>query len=540
MIRELHQRPEFLNRENAMIEIVKNEKNDEELTEFSVKIRCNSEGLKALFDLTYKSFEEQRWTETKIKNPKEVKEIERLDKKTGNPKIVNLYRYDPIVPHGAFLPVWDKSSDHPDEGIWVKLWRDMLWNIVRGVPTTRIPFNNRVNGASYSQDAERIWQELQHPEKVTGQTGQYYLGAMASNAENVPSKDRVRYQFVLQFWPFVAQVYCPAVMDKDGKRTLAGYVLAIPDVANLRNFCRAFKQVLETRSQNYHKWGYLPREAIIDLPEEGALDLLLLLRNRLANEIGNQQIRRTVLGVEIIHAEKVGNSGVKIRSISYVDPITKQIDRYAQIKTTYWCPWFRKQRLLNLLHSQPESDELPNPLLKELPAWHEFDALLSRIPRKWLTDPLFSHDARELFTQEAGVTMKSEIRNYAQIVYRVCQQYVRNKLRKFEIEWDAKKQSYVKSGRPISQKDGDDKKYKIANEAFLAVRSRTENQAFIDYFVSTLYPFVGQKEFADFADTLFNKTEEIRSLTLLALSSQFPIKKHEEEIDTVPADLPKF
>ena len=136
--------------------------------------------------------------------------------------------------------------------------------------------------------------------------------------------------------------------------------------------------------------------------------------------------------------------------------------------------------------------------------------------------------------------MKSEIRNYAQIVYRVCQQYVRNKLRKFEIEWDAKKQSYVKSGRPISQKDGDDKKYKIANEAFLAVRSRTENQAFIDYFVSTLYPFVGQKEFADFADTLFNKTEEIRSLTLLALSSQFPIKKHEEEIDTVPADLPKF
>ncbi len=370
---------------------------------------------------------------------------------------------------------------------------------------------------------------MQNPDKITGQSGNYYLGAMALNPENVPIKDRVRYQFLLHFWAFVAQVYRPATLNKDGQRELAGYALAIPDVANLRNFCRVFRQVLESRKSD--KWGYLPREAVIDLPEEGALDLLnlLLLRERVAHETGDQQIRRMVLGIELINAEKVGNSGVKIRSISQVDPIKKQIDRYDQIKDAYWCPWFRKQRLLNLLRSQPESDELDVPL-KELPAWYEFDALLSRIPRKWLENPYFSHDARELFTNEAGVKMKAEIRSYVQIVYQVCQHYVLSKLEsKYDMKWNKGEKNPTQSGKSISDQDYNEKKYKIANEAFLAVRSRTEAQAFIDYFVSTLYPFVRKEEFVDFADKLFNKTDEIRALTLLALSSQFPSSKKSDD-----------
>lgn len=534
MIKELPRTPEFLNYEGAVIEISKNEKGKEKLDDFGVTIRFNLEGLKALFDLSFKSFEETRWSESKIKNAKdsEIKEVERTDRKTGKLKLVKLYSYKAIVPHGAFLSAWDKSS----EGLWVKLWRDMLWNIVRGVPTTRNPFNSRVDGTPYSKDVEELWLSLQHPEKATGQTGQYYLGAMAYTAENVPTKDWVRYQFLLIFWSFVAQVYRPAVLDKDGKRELNGYVLAIPDVANLHKFCRVFQQVLETRSRNSQRWGYLPREAIIDLPEEGALDLFLLLRDRLSSEIGDQQIRRTVLGVEVIHAEKIGNSGVKIRSISQVEPISKQIDRYAQIKNDYWCPWFRKQRLINLLQSQPESNE-PDARLEELPAWYDFEGVLSRIPRKWLTDPLFSHDANNLFETEVGVKMETEVRQYAQIVYHVCQHYVFKKLEtKFDMKWNDEKKSPVKSGQLISQEDFDEKKYKIANEAFLAVRSRTENQAFIDYFVSTLYPFIRKKEFPEFAEKLFTKTEEIRALTLLALSSQFPRRQAEEVKENSPSE----
>lgn len=518
MVQYLHLQSWFVECEGAIVEL-------KDLNEFGVKLRVNLIGLKALFNLTYQAFEEERSTETKIKDYTRVETFETTDAK-GKPKTVQRYYYKVTVPNGAFVADWDKSSDDLDKGIWVKLWRVMLWQIVRGVPATRNPFNHRVNGVSYSQDAEQVWAELQHPDKITGQSGNYYLGAMALNPENIPTRDKVRDQFLLHFWVFVAQVYCPAILDKDGHREVAGYALAIPDVANLRNFCRVFPQVLEARKSD--KWGYLPREAVIDLPKEGALDLLLLLQKRLALETGDQQLRRMVLGVEVIHAEKVGNN-VKIRSVSQVEPIKEQVDKYAQIKDAYWCPWFRKQRLLNLLSEELEDDEF-NASQQKIKPWHEFDAVLSRIPRKWLEDPYFSHDARELFNNEVGINMKTEVREYAQIVYQVCYHYVWSKLKsKYDLEWDKCK------GNSKKEDEYNEKKYKITNDAFLAVRSRTEKQAFIDYFVSTLYPFVKEKEFVEFAEALFNKSDEIRALTLLALSSQFPLSRKSKDKEEATA-----
>jgi CRISPR-associated protein Cmx8 len=517
----------------------------ENLTEFGVTLRFNKEGLAALFDLTYAAFEEERATETKIKKFERVEEVEKTDKK-GNKKLVKRYYYKTTVPEGAFLPAWDTSNDGSNQGIWIKLWRDMMWNIVRGVPTTRNPYKNRVDDASYSKDVEIAWKDLQHPEKAIAQTGQYYLGAASTNPENILIKDKARYQFLLHFWVFAAQVYCPMTLDKEGIREQAGYILAIPDIADLENFCEEFEYVLRSRSSK--TWRYLPKYAVIDLPEEGAFDLLNLLKKRVSHEVSAPRTNDLVLGVELIHAEKAGNSGVKIRSVSYVDPIQAQIDCYSQIRDAYWCPWFRKQLLLNLVRSQPKSLE-PDAPLDELPAWYEFDALLSRVPRKWLEDKknYFSHDARELFTEKVEVKTKKEIRDYAQIVYEVCQSYVLGKLRnkyemtwntakKYPVKWDKVKKLPAKPEQKISQKEFDEKKYKIANEAFLAVRSRTESQVFIDYFVSTLYPFVKASEFADFADSLFNKTDEIRALTLLALSSQFPLTPKSENSNNDKTD----
>lgn len=514
----LDTQPWFKEREGAILEL--------QQSEFGATLRLNLQGLQALFDLTYQAFSQERSTETKIKNYDRVEEVEIPDKKDKTKtKRVLKYFYTVTIPQGAFLADWDKSNDESERGLWIKLWRDMLWQIVRGVPATRNSFNHRVNGAAYSQDVQDIWQQLQHSDRIIGQSGNYYLGAMAANSENVPTKDKVRYQFLLHFWVFVAQVYCPAVLDKDGKREPTGYALAIPDVANLKNFCRVFPQVLRERDLN--KWGYLPRDSVIDLPEEGVLDLLLLLRDRIGRETGDQQLRRLVLGVELIHAEKVGNN-IKIRSISTIEPIKEQIDKYEAIKKSYWCPWFRKQRLINLLRKQTDAEE-PNTNLPKIQPWSDFDAVLSRIPRTWLQDANFSHDAHNLFTDEIGIKMKKEIREYAQIIYDVSQSYVIGKLEsKYKMRWDKKKKSYFQDGKPIPQKEFDEKKYKIANEAFLAVRSRTENQVFIDYFVSTLYPFIKQDEFVNFVEVLFNKTDEIRALTLLALSSQFPLTKKEE------------
>lgn len=520
--------PWFQERERAILEL-------HHLNEFGATLKLNLQGLQALFDITYQAFSEERSTETRIRRYDREEEVEVPDKKDKTKtKRVLKYFYTVTIPQGAFLADWDESNDSSERGLWIKLWRDMLWNIVRGVPATRNSFNHRVNGAAYSQDVQDIWEELQNLDKITGQSSNYYLGAMAINAENVPTKDKVRYQFLLHFWVFVAQIYCPAVLDKDGKRELAGYALAIPDVASLKNFCRVFPQVLKAR--NVNKWGYLPSEAVIDLPEEGALDLLLLLRDRIGRETGDQQLRRLVLGVELIHAEKIGNN-IKIRSISTVEPIQEQIDKYALIKKLYWCPWFRKQRLINLLQKQTDEEEL-NTNLSKIQPWSDFDAVLSRIPRSWLQDSTFSHDARNLFEQEIGIKMKKDIRDSTQIIYQVCQGYVIGKLEsKYKMKWDKDKKSYFKDGKPIPQKEFDEKKYKIVNEAFLAVRSRTESKVFIDYFVSTLYPFVKQDEFVSFVEVLFKQTDEIRAVTLLALSSQFPLARKEDnqpfEVDAV-------
>ncbi|MEM9272593.1 MAG: type I-MYXAN CRISPR-associated protein Cmx8 [Cyanobacteria bacterium P01_F01_bin.143] len=531
MTRELRQQPWFDERDNPVVEFI-------EIKEYSATIKLNLEGLKSLFDFAYKAKIEIRWTTKKDKKRNyqedEIRTGEKKilvgKKKTEKIKLITEYQYKVVVPHGAFLPIWDKSSDK----LWIKLWRDMLWNIIRGVPATRNSFNNRCDGNVYYQDAEKLWQELKTPDKQVGQSGNYFLGAMASNADNIPTKDIVKYQFLLHFWVFVAQVYCPMVLDKDGKRQFAGYTIAVPDVANLRNFCKVFPKVLQARDTN--KFGYLPSASVIDLPEESALDLTrLLLSDRVAQEIGSQQIRRLILGVEAIYAEKVGNS-VKIRSVNYLEPVKEQRDRYAQIRQVYWCPWFRKQRLINLLNSQPESN-LPNAPLKEIPGWIGFDVVLSRIPRKWLLDPYFSHDARELFNIEGEIKMKKDVRKEADIVYKVCQSYILGKLAsKYNIEWSKKKKKYIdtKTKQIISDQDNGDKyKKKIANEAFLAVRSRTEEQAFISYFADTLQPLIRKEEFADFANKLFNQTSEIRALTLLALASQFPItKKSEDNIDS--------
>lgn len=525
MVRELRQQPWFFERDNPVVKFI-------DTTEYSATLKLNLEGLKALFDLTYKALVKESATNKKrkktVNNKKVDREPDRIDEGSDKPFIY----YDPL-PHGAFLSSWDKSI----EGLWINLWRDMLFKIVKVKSASRTRFKYRMGSTFYEKDAEKLWQELQTPEKIVGLSGSYLLGAESKNAEIIKTQDKLKYQFLLQFWVFVTQVYRPAKLDKEGKRefwwqegkkNFSWYAVAIPDVANLIDFCDEFQGVLEARG--VEKYKILPREAIIDLPEEGALDLLRLLKQRISRETGSQTLEDLILGVELIHVERNDSDNkTKILSLNYVEPIMSQVDRYAEIQNAYRCPWFRKQRLLNLLNSQPKSDE-PNASLKEIPAWIGFDAVLSRIPRKWLLNPYFSHDARELFNIEGEIKVKNDIRTEAQIVYQVCQHYVLSKLEsKYQMAWNKEKKTATESGKPIAQAKFNEKKYKIANEAFLAVRSRTENQAFVDYFVSTLYPYVRKEEFAEFADKLFNQTSEIRALTLLALASQFPSSKKSEK-----------
>ena len=476
-------------------------------------LELNQTGLEYLFDEIYDaSLEEQERNQLLKKRTKEViqplreEEKEETDPKTNKTKTKKVYIYPVVVPKGSFLsdPSYDKSSDGK-KGLWIKLWRDMVWSILRGVPATRKPFEARAEG-QYNDDAIKVWQQLIQPEEFTVDLpSTYFLGAQANNAENIPFKDRARLQFLLHFWLFAAQIYVPEVIDNEGKRNFAGYAIAIPDIFKLKRFCERLSRLLSERS--IEKSGYLPRDCIVDIAIESALDIMMRLTERLTQSTGEQKTSSTVLGIDVIHTEKQGNN-IRILGVSRLNPENLMINEYIRIRNQYWSPLFRKQRLLNLVNHSP---------------WYSgFDSLLCTIPYKQITEnEYFKHDVREaLNNEESAMTEQTETKmepNIEELVFELVKNYVKRKFySKYELTW-----SNVK-GNPKEEKEYNEKKEKIAKSAFLDVRSRTEKMDFINYFVSSLCSVpqhMKSEDYVSLTKALYEDTERIRTLTLLALSA---------------------
>jgi CRISPR-associated protein Cmx8 len=503
-----------------------------QLTESSegATLEINQAGLEALFDEIYAaSAESTRETKIRVKKGEEIKpaeiiEEDVIDKKTNQPKIdkttgeiqkKKIYCYPVAIPKGSFLAdaQYDKSSDGKD-GIWIKLWRDVVWSILRGVSATRTPFEARAKG-EYKQDAIKVWQELIQPETfAVDLPSTYFLGAQSANAETVPFKDRARYQLLLHFWLFASQIYVPQIFKIDRgkeskevgeKREFVGYAIAIPDVANLKRFCDRFLKLLGERG--VEKSGYRPRDAVVDLAVESALDMMSRLNDRLIAKTGEQSTSSTILGIDVIHTEKQGNN-VRVLSSTRIDPDEPTIDKYNQIKTNCWNPLFRRQRLINLVKNRP---------------WYMgFDALLCTIPyEQSMENDYFKHDVKITFDNEATPMKESDIdrtdKNIEQLVFELVRNYVGRKLSsKYDLKW-----SDVKDN-PAEKKKYENNKEKIAKDAFLAVRSRTEQSDFVNYFVSTLCSvpqYMKPEEYVTLTKILYDETDRVRTLTLLALSA---------------------
>ena len=104
-----------------------------------------------------------------------------------------------------------------------------------------------------------------------------------------------------------------------------------------------------------------------------------------------------------------------------------------------------------------------------------------------------------------------------QLIYQIARAYVFGRLgAKYDLEWQQVKGT-------SREKDYNEKKEKVAREAFLAARSRT-GRDFVNYFTSTLCS-VGQRldeaGYLQIARALHDEgeVEHVRSLTLLALSA---------------------
>jgi CRISPR-associated protein Cmx8 len=480
-------------------------------------LELNSAGLATLFDEIYDASVEEQARPQLFKNkqkevipPLREEEREETDAK-GKQKTKKVYIYPFVVPHGSFLadPSYDQSSDGKN-GLWIKLWRDMVWSILRGVPATRKPFEMRAEGKT-ADDAMAVWKQLLQPAEFTVDLpSTYFLGAQANNAENIPFKDRARFQFLLYFWLFAAQIYVPAVVNNEGKRDFVGYAIAIPDIACLQWFCDELPGILSSRSP---EGKFRPYDSVVDLAVESALDMMKRLRDRLTQTAGEQSTASAVFGIDVIHTEKQGNN-VRLLSMTRLNPEDTMIDEYTQIRQNFWSPLFRRQCLLNLVSHSP---------------WYNgFDSLLCTLPyEQSIKNDYFRRDVRKKIEAliEEQKQMSQTATEIEPMVFQLVKNYVSRKLKskydlEFKSEWKGLKQE------ELNKQEGYQKysemKAKVAKSAFLDIRSRTEQMDFINYFVSSLCSVPQHMKGDDFViltKELYGDPDKVRTLTLLALSA---------------------
>lgn len=118
---------------------------------------------------------------------------------------------------------------------------------------------------------------------------------------------------------------------------------------------------------------------------------------------------------------------------------------------------------------------------------------------------------------EDTVTADSQLKSLEAIIFGLVRTYVLQKLeRKYQLNWKDVKDD------PKKKEDYEKTKEKVARSAFLDVRSRTEKTDFINYFVSSLCSVPHRLSMADYSsltEALYEDTEKVRTLTLLALSA---------------------
>lgn len=474
----------------------------------------------------------------------------------GKTKSVKHFVYDVVQPVGQFL------MDHfPDgDGLWQKLWRDMIWNIPRSRPTTRIPYNTRADDKPCGE-GKTTWQSLLKREKLLAKnefltaevSSALLLGAQAVNAENVPFVGRVEQNLLLHFWPLAVLIFVPQSIEADGSTDFVGYSLAVPEVSDLEEFVSTFPTLLsqlnDGLSANRIARGYRPARAVIDLAAESALGFM----NQLAVLIHSKtkqkgSLQRTVRSVEFFHLNKAGNN-VKTMSSGRIAARDDLIDAYRAIVTPsstdpeYRNSLFRRCLLIALLDESIDESHWYRPFAS---VFQQFDSsILLRQPRNLKDEeetrfPKFHADASRKLShiQQLHLQMLERIRNMpeldkpktppAVVINRVVRNYLNSRaetksgigLDKFRGE---KKEVLWESIPANVLEEFNAAKLKVAESLFLEFRSRKE-QAFVDHFAATFFSVtqrMNEEDRLELADMLVSgeRREDLKILTLLALSA---------------------
>lgn len=517
-----------------------------EQTPTSATIRFTENSVQGIFDDLYDASVERVEVKSKWQGqePIDTVEAEEIDPETKKPRKVKRLVYEAVQPCGHFLrqhlPEMDPKKD------WHKLWRDMLWSIPRGNPQSRAPFQQRSSDQS-CKDGKIMWADLVKVEKkrrknqfhTTEVAGSLWLGAQAVNAEGIPFEGRAEHNLLLHFWPLTILIFVPQQIDSDGESEFVGYVLAIPEVADLTSFCADYPLMLHNLSDDIR--GFRPAEAVIDLPAQGALAFLEHLARLTEQVVIKGQLRYSVSSVEFLHLVKIGNN-IKSMAGGRIAPNPRLLLEYRAIvgvagtPPPYRNPLFRRGLMLGLLNDRAWYETM-GPILVERP-WPFF----IRSEQSPAHLPWFRQDAAVKF-EEIVQSHQEALKEYetmstdsavtrptmplSLLIHRMVQTYVNRRTEeKCGKKWEEFKDKKIKDEKSGKERidvptDYREAKEKVASSIFLEMRSRRE-QEFVDHFTATfcsVKQYLPEEDFRIVAEKLLTEWETVKTLTLLALSA---------------------
>lgn len=511
----------------------------------NVLLSLTRETLGVLLDDVYDAqwVEKSSPTKWQGKTPKRIDEIER-PQGDGKTKKEKRFVYDDFDPSGNTFAFWLQNGR---QSPWLKLWRDMLWGVLRSQPATRGEFEKRANKQPTDVTA-KLWDSLvksqnEHKKghlKIESIAGSIFIGAQDANAEQVSFVGQVEHNLLLHFWQFSTPLFVPQTVDlKTGQREYAGYLLAIPEVADLRLYVEdmiGYWKTLEPQAA-----GYRPRDALIDLPEEGGLEFLYHLAHRHTMQL---DVSRDVTALELYHLQKQGNN-VRMLVAERLLPDARVLKEFESIRGVRANPYYKSLRIRNLLRGNP---------------WYlGAEAIFAHYPWEYFvkTDktprlPFFGKDVKRHFENlDRTLNLLKEnnamndttpaIRDdlLARRIYRIIGEYVifktdaRSRLKYHDLLRNAE-------GHRIYPKEYREAREKVASDAFLAMRSRRAED-FVEYFTGTICSvphFVQEAEYLDLTQALIQASDTVKNLSMLALSaySWLPGKDGQDQTSTETQD----